>query len=214
VFDLGAHEKDRALLEAKVMASVQKWSGERLDRAMDKAMRITHGEDAGLLRIGREMARAVAGARGGVHGADDTQLPAVSKLPPLVAVAGAADDLVDRAVRVTNDSDAAVAAVAAAGEKRARLEEALAFEGDAAARFGRACPLAQAVPVWLNLLRDAADFATALRANILAGGDSAGRGVILGAVLGASLGVPEEWAARTHARAEVDALLERATGGG
>ena len=48
---------------------------------------------------------------------------------------------------------------------------------------------------------------TAARANILAGGDSAGRAVPLGAVLGAAYGVRGDWAARTRALAEADALL-------
>jgi len=228
-FDLGAFESDRRLMEAKVMANVQRWRGARLARAMEKAVRITHGDDADLIRTGQEMARAVEAARAGVHGADDAQLPAVSKLPALLAHApGADDDTVERAVRVTNDSDEAVAwavpvarmleaAISGAGPLeaaragrdaaqdavRTRWEEALAFEGDAAAHFGRACPLPEAIPLVVALLREEAEYAPSLRRNILAGGDSAGRAVVLGAVLGAARGVPEDWAARTRALTEL-----------
>jgi hypothetical protein len=89
-FDLGPHEKDRALVSAKVLANARRWSGAKLDEAMDRAVRLTHGDDEELMTIARAMAHAVANARGGPHGADDLQLPAVSKLAPLVArLAGA-----------------------------------------------------------------------------------------------------------------------------
>lgn len=230
-FDLGPHKGERSLMEAKVMANVQRWRGEKLARAMEKAVRITHGENRALIRGGQAMAKAVEESRGAVHGADDDQLPAVSKLPALAAYGALDDATVETAVRVTNDNDEAVtwanavaaalraacdgaapkaAAEAAARAADGRLDEALAFDGDAlaaAAHFGATCPLPQAVPVLVVLWRDATDFVTAARANILAGGDSAGRAVPLGAVLGAAYGVRGDWVARTRALAEADALL-------
>jgi hypothetical protein len=230
-FDLGPHEADRRLMEAKVMANVQRWRGEKLARAMEKAVRISHGENEALIAAGQAMARAVEEARGTIHGADDVQLPAVSKLPALGAFGALDEATVEAAVRVTNDNDEAVAwaqavaaalraaldgaspraaAEAAAAAAAGRLDEALAFPGDAlaaAAHFGTTCPLPQAIPVVVVLWRDATDFVTAARENILAGGDSAGRAVPLGAVLGAAYGVRGDWAARTHALAEADALL-------
>jgi len=226
-FDLGAHESDRALMEAKVMANVRRFGGERLAQAMAKAVRITHGENEKLIAIGQAMARSVEDARAGYHGADDAQLPALSKLPALamaVLHAGEREATVEQAVRVTNNNDEAVAHgqamahalwaaldgaspreaadAAANGAPPAVRElyaEALAFDGtamDAAAHFGRACPLPESAPVILVHMRDATDFESAVRTNILAGGDSAGRAIVLGAVLGAAFGVPKDWAAR------------------
>ncbi|MEE8105673.1 MAG: ADP-ribosylglycohydrolase family protein [Planctomycetota bacterium] len=226
-FDLGEHESDRALMEAKVMANVRRWNDEKLDQAMAKAVRITHGENEDLIAVVQEMARAVKRARTGFHGADDVQLPALSKLPALAAAVldpGEREAAVEHAVRVTNDNDEAVAhghamahalwaaldgaspreaADAAANGAPAAVRDlytqALAFGGtasDAAAHFGRACPLPESAPVILVHMRDATDFESAVRSNILAGGDSAGRAIVLGAVLGAAFGVPADWAAR------------------
>ena len=231
-FDLGAHENERSLMEAKVVANAQRWRGEQLAHAMDKAVRITHGENEELMQIGRAIARAVEDARGGVHGADDYQLPAVSKLPALFAFGSHA---VEEAVRATNDNDTAVAwarpvarvldaafsgAMPAGAAEAARgvedpevdetIEEALAFQGDAVAaadRFGRACPLDQAVPLILALLRRAVTFEEGVRDNIRAGGDSAGRATILGAALGAAYRVPQAWLERTRVVPEAESLL-------
>jgi len=233
-FDLGEFEADRALMEAKVMASVTRgWRDDKLDEAMLKAVRITHGENAALIEAGQAMARAVVEARAGSHGADDEQLPAFSKLPPLVArYAGSAalEEVVEEAVRVTNDNDAAVAwSIAAArlieaavlgapvrkaAEEAARIDDrlaaALAFSGDAAEHFGRACPLEQSAPLIMSLLKNTAGFVDGARANILAGGDSAGRAIVLGAVLGAAYGVPETWCKRTRCLGEAERLLKSA----
>jgi hypothetical protein len=80
------------------------------------------------------------------------------------------------------------------------------------ARFGNTCELNSAVPGALYLaLRHAgeggAGYAAAVRENILAGGDSAGRAMLLGALLGAAAGgVPDEWLARLRCRDELAAL--------
>lgn len=223
-FDLGEFEGQRSHIESAVTANAAKWSGEKLDRALEKATRIRGEDDPQLIAATQRMGRAVAEARGGYPGSDDLQLPAVASVP--VTVAFGAE--VEPAVRVTNDSDEAVAwavpvarmleaAISGAGPLeaaragrdaaqdavRTRWEEALAFEGDAAAHFGRACPLPEAIPLVVALLREEAEYAPSLRRNILAGGDSAGRAVVLGAVLGAARGVPEDWAARTRALTEL-----------
>ena len=47
---------------------------------------------------------------------------------------------------------------------------------------------------------------------VMAGGDSAARGMLVGMVLGAHLGpksLPEKWVAELAKRREIDALLER-----
>jgi ADP-ribosylglycohydrolase len=63
-------------------------------------------------------------------------------------------------------------------------------------RFGRACPLAQGLPLILHILAHAADYAEAVRANALAGGDSCGRAILVGAAFAARDGVPLAWLAR------------------
>ena len=111
---------------------------------------------------------------------------------------------------MTNDNDDAVrwaAAVvrlletgdpAAAAAGHPALEEALGMEWtDAAERFGRACPLDQSIPLTFALLRDAPDFVTGVRRNIRAAGDTCGRAILVGAVLGPRHGVPDDWAERT-----------------
>lgn len=213
--DLGPHERDRALLEAKVLAHARRWRGDKLAQAIEKAVRVTHPGDDALVRAAQSVARAVEGVRGSFHGAEDSQLPAVSKLPALVAFGGTE---VEAAVRVTNDDDAAVqwggevARMLEAAREGATPRKALSASGldrfdGAAESYGRACMLADAVPLTAALLRDAADFEGTIRRNILLGGDAAGRGIVLGAVLGAAFGVPPAWRDRTYAVAEADALL-------
>ena len=60
--------------------------------------------------------------------------------------------------------------------------------------FGMTCHLYQAMPLSIALLRQyGADYKDGVRANIVAGGDNAGRGIFIGAMLGAAHGVPEAW---------------------
>jgi ADP-ribosylglycohydrolase len=79
-------------------------------------------------------------------------------------------------------------------------------------RFGTSCGLVNTVPGALYLaVRHGAEglpgYVAAVRENILAGGDSAGRAMLLGALLGAAAGgVPDEWLARVRCHAELTAL--------
>jgi len=209
-FDLGEHEKDRGLMQSKVMANIRQWRGEKLARAMEKAVRITHPDDDELVRLGQAMARAVEEAGGGFHGSDDVQLPAVSKLAAVVACG--AD--VEAAVRVTNNNDISVAG----GHVVARLLQAAMDGGDwrtiaqemaDSGKPGPACPLDQSIPMMGSILVDAHSYEEGVRANILAGGDNAGRGTIIGAVLGAEYGVPDEWAEKTRAAPVAMELLDK-----
>jgi len=221
-FDLGPHEEQRALVEAKVMANAPRWRGAELDRAMERAVRITHPDDDALVATAQAMARAVAEARTGLHGSDDVQLPAVSRLPALGAHLDAGN--VAAAVRVTNDNDEAVrwaevaAAMLRAAHAGATPREAAEASGlpavtecadaaEAVEHYGIACNLDAAVPLTAVLLRDARDYTGAVRDNILLGGDSCGRGLLLGAVLGPAGGIPQKWLARTRAAREARELL-------
>ena len=162
-------------------------------------------------------------------GADDDQLGTASRLAPVV-VAHRADRhlaaVVTRATWVTQYNDYAVrcmvtnAALLASFLEGAELEAAVGWapphEGlraalearnvevvPATARFGKACPLPQSFPSALQtLLHHSDDYKAAILACLEAGGDNAGRAAMLGAWMGARLGVdaiPAEWRARLKA---------------
>lgn len=231
--ELGEWEKDRRLLEAKVMAHAKNHAGRALELGIERAVRITHPEDDELVALTQRMAHAVREAQGGARGADDNQLPAVSRLSGLVA-AGADDDSIDTAIAATNHSaeaklwavpvrDALRAAVDGASARDAvhaaaerapdaiagKLRDVLASESAeaVAAEFGRACPLPQSVPVSFAVAAHADGFVDAVRTNIRTAGDNAGRGTIIGALFGAGE-LPEAWVARVPAAAEAASILD------
>ncbi len=170
------------------------------------------------------------------NGSDDVQLPAIAKLPALIA-AGQEEHAMD-AVRTTNVSDAAEmygavasamlvsarnggsatdiaeAAFSAADPRiQARLEQARAATDrsnpDLTRELGMACELENGVPSVLHNLLTTGSYQEAIRANILSGGDSCGRAMLLGAIAGSLYGVPEEWVNRLSQKGEVENLLGR-----
>ncbi|WP_067520425.1 ADP-ribosylglycohydrolase family protein [Endozoicomonas ascidiicola] len=148
-------------------------------------------------------------------GADDTQNPAVSKLPPLLAQHygnQTLDQLVESAVRVTNNNDMAVQFAlasarmikAAIGTKTpadcvqaargipdvdACIEKAESMikqsSQEVAQEVGMHCNLDASFTVITHLLLNAQNYEQAIRENILCGGDNCGRSITLGAVLAA-----------------------------
>lgn len=141
-------------------------------------------------------------------------------------------DEIEHVVRITNNNERAVDAGRAAGmllvellRGRKPLEaiEAAAAraQGDlasriresvqgarldvvaAAARFGAACHVEQGLPVVCHILAHAGSYREAVIANIMAGGDSCGRSIVLGAAMGIVDGVPLGWMARMNRLAEV-----------
>lgn len=172
-------------------------------------------------------------------GADDNQAGCFAKLAPILAVHMDDPELdarLEAAIRVTHDNDwavkcglAAAAAIRAAilganphgavaaaverggeGGRLARLAleagpDHLAF----ARKAGQACPVSQSLPVALHAALCGPDYAAAVRATILAGGDSAGRLLVAGAIRGATDGVPEAWLARLRDRVRIEHLLHR-----
>jgi ADP-ribosylglycohydrolase len=87
---------------------------------------------------------------------------------------------------------------------REALEETLNEVTEATLTFGQACPLPKSFPSSIHaLLKHPDDFESAILAVLRAGGDSAGRASMVGAWLGAHLGVaaiPKAWRTRlTHA---------------
>jgi hypothetical protein len=73
---------------------------------------------------------------------------------------------------------------------------------DIAGEFGRACHVQQGLPVVFHIAGRATSYGSAIRANILAGGDSCGRAMALGALLGVRFGfggergIPLPWLTR------------------
>ena len=79
------------------------------------------------------------------------------------------------------------------------------------AEFGQMCSVEAATPGAIHLIISYEhDFKEALVQNVMAGGDSASRGMFVGMVLGAYLGadaIPNEWLATLNARERIEELL-------
>jgi ADP-ribosylglycohydrolase len=89
---------------------------------------------------------------------------------------------------------------------------------EAVVELGQSCPIEKALPaVFAILLRHHDDFETALIENVMAGGDSAARGLVLGTILGAAFGrraIPDRWIESLRARRHVEAFLKTVGLGG
>ena len=83
---------------------------------------------------------------------------------------------------------------------------------EAVAHLGLSCPLEKSFPaVFAILLRHGDNIETALVENVMAGGDSAARGMALGIILGAAHGyraIPERWIEGLLARSRVESYLK------
>lgn len=179
------------------------------------------------------------------HGADDQQLPALAKLPPLIAVYQGNKQLkevVESAVRVTNNNDLAVefglaaatlieAVIAGDSPEKAiaqlslttnteikeLIQQASSYSQEdnlsVTSKFGTACKLVYGFPSTIHNILTADSYTAAIRKNIYAGGDSCGRAILLGSVLGAwygvggENGVPIEWIEKLTQREEVEYLI-------
>ncbi len=231
-------EMTTVAMVTKAMSLIGRLAGDELREAFRDTVRITHGDDAEVMAHGLEVLEEIVAAPK-ASGAFDQQLPAVSKLPALIAAQEAGGTLgdmaaVDSVLRATNDHPHAiahgrvVAAMMAAalgvsdvedviGAGRAKATPAIAALLDDAlsrrdqdanavtAHFGMACDLDYGAPSALHNIATAPSYVEAVRRNIYAGGDSAGRSIIVGAILGAlhgvggDKGIPPEWIAKlTH----------------
>ncbi|HEY8857769.1 MAG TPA: ADP-ribosylglycohydrolase family protein [Rugosibacter sp.] len=119
------------------------------------------------------------------------------------------------------------ATVAAGDMLQPLLNEALALPTldapAAAARFGMPCHLHQGLPLLFHIAHRASGFREAVEANILAGGDSCGRSLMLGALTAAHdavrskkepapvLGIPLAWLSQLSKIAEIVNQAERIT---
>jgi ADP-ribosylglycohydrolase len=136
------------------------------------------------------------------------QAEAAMQITNVNAVAGAYTAVfADLLCRVLNGASVAealgAAAEAATGDVQAALKDALTTsEADStvyAGLVGRACHLPTSGPVMFHVLRHSTSYADAVERNILAGGDSAGRSLMIGAAMGAAhgiatpKGIPLDW---------------------
>lgn len=233
----------------KVLANVKQASVMQLDynelaANIEKAVRLTDDHDH-LVKHAHKMMEALISISG-YHGSDDRQLPALSKLPPLVAAYaghGNLHEVVESAVRVTHDNDYSVEC----GAAMATLIESVILSGDinqsivktrqscstqvitfidqalahsaqetpaVTAEWGMACELKLGLPGLLHNISRASSYTDAVRQNIWSGGDSCGRSIMIGAVMGARYGVggdtgiPEFWIERLTQQASLSELLE------
>ena len=238
-------ENTKHRMITKVLSNVKQAKGDELRKKVEEAVRWTHDDDelvAYAFKIVDEMESI-----GGYHGANDEQMPAISKLPALIAAYTgneALSEVVESAVRVTNNNDLAVAFGQAAastieaaiqyGDTETAIEAGLAVAEPEVAHlinkalslkdkdnqavtqdFGMSCNLVFGVPSVTHNLATAGSFREAIRENIYAGGDSCGRAILLGAVLGAThgiggeKGIPEEWIEKLSKNAEIEDLLQK-----
>ncbi|TNE98192.1 MAG: ADP-ribosylglycohydrolase family protein [Gammaproteobacteria bacterium] len=213
-------EQTRILVQ-KVLPYTRYLSGDALDAPIRRAISATYPEsdvqDAGI-----HLARTIDQHRSAKSGAVDMQLPAISKLPPLVASYCGSDRLMEvteAAVRVTNNHNEAVAWARCAAKLldqlfqghtmqdalQAAIEESpnpdtlnaarlgTRLDGPGAGdQFGRTCYLNEAMPVCFHILQQADSFTEAIRANIQCGGDSCGRAWLIGPAMAALHGAGTE----------------------
>ena len=83
---------------------------------------------------------------------------------------------------------------------------------EAVASLGQSCPLDKALPaIFAILLQHGDNLEAALEENVMAGGDSAARGLALGTILGAAHGsraLPKRWSDVLQARSRIGSFLE------
>lgn len=214
-------DEQKRVLVQKVLPYTRRLTGDQLAAPVRKAINLTY-QDPRIQDAGVFLAETIDQHLQPESGADDKQLPAVSKLPPLVACYLGQSDLMDRvdaAVRVTNNNDEAVAwahcaarllerlflgippaeAIEAAVELAPSPQNLTAAISDSALapikagdRFGRTCYLHEAMPVCFHIICQAPSFTDAIRANIHCGGDSCGRAWLIGPAMAAIHGVGSE----------------------
>ena len=214
-------QQQERILVQKVLPYTRRLSGNSLADPVRSAVSLTYN-DPEIQEAGIHLAETIDRQLLPESGADDMQLPAVSKLAPLVASYCDSANLMEvteAAVRVTNHNDQAVAWAKCAAQLLDRIfqGEPISAAMDAAVSeapdpeslrqaragsslnaisagdtFGRTCYLHEAMPVIFHILAHARSYTEAIRANIHCGGDSCGRAWIIGPVTAAIHGVGTE----------------------
>ncbi|WP_299028277.1 ADP-ribosylglycohydrolase family protein [uncultured Sulfitobacter sp.] len=221
-------------LVAKALPLLVRYTGTELNKRFMQSLRDANS-DAATLAFAPRLIDAL-GTVPRPAGAHDLQLPAIAKLPALVAMLCAQeaaqgavfDTATASAVRVTSDHAVAasygaisarmMAAAVTQGSAKAAVQAGLAdATGDARTlltkaldmhdmdnaavtkHFGMACDLPYGVPSAVHNIATATSFSDAIRRNIYGGGDTCGRAILVGAVMGAAHGIggdhgiPHQW---------------------
>ena len=230
---------------AKALPLLARHSGAKLDQVFEAQIRSEHSNET-TVAYAMKFLEALKSLPLPT-GADDIQLPAIAKLPPLVAMLALQhrdmdfDEIIASAVQVTNHNPIAdhygkisaymmkgaitegtISGAVSAGRATAEGEAAdlldhaitLANESNESVtqRFGMACDLPFGVPSATHNIATATSYRDAIRRNIYAGGDTCGRAILVGAVLGAVYGIggvqgiPPEWIDRLEKTYEIDLL--------
>lgn len=214
-------DKQKRVLVQKVLPYTRRLSSDQLAEPVRKAISLTYQQPE-VQQAGVHLAETIDRHLLPESGADDMQLPAISKLAPLVACYYGSDHLMgvtEAAVRVTNHNDEAVAWAKCAarllvhvfrGDTMASALDAATPEAPgpenlniarsgpaldargAGDSYGRTCYLHEAMPVIFHILSHANSYTEAIRANIHCGGDSCGRAWIIGPAMAAVYGVGGE----------------------
>ena len=222
------------------------------DARFEEAVRVTHDNDV-IVAYGLKILRSIQLSEM-PSGSQDVQLPAIAKLPALIAALvhqGIADgdcaQIIETAIRATNNNETAVnygttgahmmRAAAVGGDVDAILQAA--HDGatpdiradlgtavqmsdrslnDVTTHFGLACNLSYAIPSISHNFKTASSYSEAVTRNIYAGGDTCGRAILLGAVMGAvhgvggDTGIPQNWIDQLGCAAELRDLTDRLFG--
>jgi len=238
-------ENTQHMMITKVLANMKQVKGQKLYEKVEEAVRTTHDDD-GMVEYSFKLIKEMEGLSD-FYGSNDEQLPAISKLPALVAMYAGSQELeevVESAVRVTNHNDLAVEF----GKAAAHILEAVIQNDDSknaieasykntspavsklidevlshkdeetitvGKKIGTSCNLVLGIPIIVHNLATSQSYSEAIRKNIYVGGDSCGRSILLGAVLGASNGsdeengIPSEWIEKLNQKEEIYELIEK-----
>jgi ADP-ribosylglycohydrolase len=180
-FQQGADDDQLAAASRLAALTVRYWNDQNLLSIVEKATRVCQNNDqtVAYMKFNAVLLRELLQRRGDVHTA----------LRRAEEETLAAEPQHGREVR---------------RKTREALEETLNEVTEATLTFGQACPLPKSFPSSIHaLLKHSDDFESAILAVLRAGGDNAGRASMVGAWLGAHLGVaaiPKAWRIRlTHA---------------
>lgn len=234
---------------ALALPLIARHSGEALEETFNAALR-TRYEDPEIVAHGQNLLHALATVPRPT-GAHDLQLPAIAKLPPLVAMLATQGHVegdafavpIASAIKITSDHPTAgsfgqasaqmmlgaartgtvqgaldAAQTGASGEAAELIGQALEMRAqDNAAvtkHFGMACDLPFGVPSAAHNIATATSYRDAVRRNIYGGGDTCGRAMLVGAVMGAvhgiggDQGIPTDWLDLLMARADVEKQMD------
>ncbi len=189
------------------------------------------GEYAGYIdKPTRAVLAHLASGQTTPSGCDDDQLPALNTLPLIAVAHHRQPDFatqVQAAIEVTHVNRDATTygrifarllaqvlqgrplpqALAEAAKGQPDLQAALVSEENDSVAYGeatgRACHLHMGMPLAFHILARVQNYAQAIETNIRAGGDSAGRAIVIGSILGAvygveGAGIPLDWVLKTR----------------